>query len=127
MGIPAATRQFQQPAISPVATQQFRQQPVQQQFRQPAQPQLVRQPQPLQVGQPQPARQPLPARQPQPVPARQPQPSSQPQFSAEDALGQVQVAAEQYVHDPTGDATLSRFQLFQLRKKQEAEQGKTQS
>jgi len=48
-------------------------------------------------------------------------------LSAEDALGQVQVAAEQYVHDPTGDATLSRFQLFQLRKKQEAEQGKTQS
>jgi len=39
-----------------------------------------------------------------------------------DALGQQVVAAENYVHDPTGDATLSRFQLFQLRKKQEAQQ-----
>merc|ERR1712172_240750 len=29
--------------------------------------------------------------------------------------------AENYVHDTTGDATLSRFQQFQLRKKQEAQ------
>merc|ERR1712119_185248 len=43
--------------------------------------------------------------------------------SVNDALGQQVVAAEDYVHDPTGDATLSRFQLFQLRKKQEAQGG----
>merc|ERR1712203_274075 len=51
--------------------------------------------------------------------------SSQPQEpgSVNDALGQQVVAAEDYVHDPTGDATLSRFQLFQLRKKQEAQGG----
>jgi len=30
------------------------------------------------------------------------------------------VIAEQYEHDPSGDASLSRFQLFQLRKKAEA-------
>merc|ERR1712066_757094 len=41
--------------------------------------------------------------------------------SVNDALGQQVVAAEDYVHDPSGDATLSRFQLFQLRKKQEAQ------
>merc|ERR1712212_1228527 len=43
--------------------------------------------------------------------------------SVNDALGQQIVAAEDYVHDTTGDATLSRFQLFQLRKKQEAQGG----
>merc|ERR1711990_1095869 len=43
--------------------------------------------------------------------------------SVNDALGQQVVAAEDYVHDTTGDATLSRFQLFQLRKKQEAQGG----
>merc|ERR1712088_1258181 len=53
-----------------------------------------------------------------PAPRRQPEPGS-----VNDALGQQVVAAENYVHDPTGDATLSRFQLFQLRKKQEAQQG----
>merc|ERR1712088_1119032 len=51
-----------------------------------------------------------------PAPRRQPEPGS-----VNDALGQQVVAAENYVHDPTGDATLSRFQLFQLRKKQEAQ------
>merc|ERR1712212_837050 len=43
--------------------------------------------------------------------------------SVNDALGQQVVAAEDYVHDTTGDATPSRFQLFQLRKKQEAQGG----
>merc|ERR1712088_1256754 len=51
-----------------------------------------------------------------PAPRRQPEPGS-----VNDALGQQVVAAENYVHDTTGDATLSRFQLFQLRKKQEAQ------
>merc|ERR1712123_91957 len=109
----AAPQQFRQPAISQarpqqlqpaapqVAPQQFRQpqapQPAQQQFRQPAQPQ----------------------------PSRQGQP---PAGSAQnDALGNVQIAAVEYVHDPSGDYSgeLSRFQLFQLKKKQEAEQSKT--
>jgi hypothetical protein len=40
-----------------------------------------------------------------------------------DAAGSVIVAAENYVHDTAGDATLSRFQQFQLRKKQEAQGG----
>merc|ERR1719350_2004388 len=53
-----------------------------------------------------------------PAPRRQPEPGS-----VNDALGQQVVAAENYVHDTTGDATLSRFQLFQLRKKQEAQGG----
>merc|ERR1712037_100228 len=53
-----------------------------------------------------------------PAPRRQPEPGS-----VNDALGQQVVAAENYVHDPAGDATLSRFQLFQLRKKQEAQGG----
>merc|ERR1712210_445710 len=53
-----------------------------------------------------------------PAPRRQPEP-----VSVNDALGQQVVAAENYVHDPAGDATLSRFQLFQLRKKQEAQGG----
>merc|ERR1712168_399887 len=102
-----ATQQFQQPAISPAVTQQFRPQPAQQQFR----------PQPVvqQQFRPQPI--------PQPVGQPQPQLVSQP----EDALGNVQVAAEQYVHDTTGDATISRFQLFKLRRKQEAEKAKLQS
>ena len=70
----------------------------QQQFRKPAQPQPARQPQQQQFN---------------------PQPQAAP--SAKDALGSVQIAAQEYVHDPSGDNTLSRFQLFQLKKKQEAE------
>merc|ERR1740123_2926060 len=50
------------------------------------------------------------------APRRQQEPGS-----VNDALGQQIVAAENYVHDTTGDATLSRFQQFQLRKKQEAQ------
>merc|ERR1711874_355721 len=80
---------------------------------------------------PQPQRQ-RPAPQPQRFqPQRRPEaPRSQAQAprrqepgSVNDALGQQVVAAEDYVHDTTGDATLSRFQLFQLRKKQEAQGG----
>merc|ERR1712106_1060913 len=100
--IPQAQPQQFQPAIPQSAPQQFRQpqapQPSQQQFRQPAQAQPARQ--------------------------RQPQPQFSPQIPAgsatNDALGNLQIDSEQYVHDPSGDATLSRFQQFQLKKKQEA-------
>ena len=70
----------------------------QQQFRKPAQPQPARQPQQQQFN---------------PLPEAAP--------SAKDAEGNVQIAAEEYVHDTSGDNTLSTFQLFQLKKKQEAE------
>merc|ERR1712226_1567253 len=93
--------QRQRPAPQP---QRFQPAPQQQQFSQsPAQ------------GAPQ--RRPEAPRAAAPAPRRQPEPGS-----VNDALGQQVVAAENYVHDPTGDATLSRFQLFQLRKKQEAQQ-----
>merc|ERR1712066_365931 len=95
-----------QPAPPPQrqpAPQRFAPAPQQQQFSQfPAQ------------GAPQ--RRPAAPRAPAPAPLRTQEPGS-----VNDALGQQVVAAEDYVHDPTGDATLSRFQLFQLRKKQEAQ------
>merc|ERR1719350_606418 len=94
--------QRQRPAPQP---QRFQPAPQQQQFSQfPAQ------------GVPQ--RRPEAPRAAAPAPRRQPEPGS-----VNDALGQQVVAAEDYVHDTTGDATLSRFQLFQLRKKQEAQGG----
>merc|ERR1712066_276099 len=65
-----------------------------------------------------PQRRPAAPRAPAPAPLRTQEPGS-----VNDALGQQVVAAEDYVHDTTGDATLSRFQLFQLRKKQEAQGG----
>merc|ERR1711892_1052790 len=118
----ALQQQFRQPQVAP---QQFRQQPAAPpQFRQPqAAPQQFRQPQA-----PQPARQqfgqpPQPVRQAQPQPVRQAQPPAG--FAPNDALGNVQVAAVEYVHDTSGDNTLSRFQLFQLKKKQEAEKLKS--
>merc|ERR1712123_201956 len=142
---PAPQQQFRQPAIPQAAPQQFRQpantQALQQQFRQPqvapqqfrqqpAAPPQFRQPQVAsqqfrQPQAPQPARQqfgqpPQPVRQAQPQPVRQAQPPAG--FAPNDALGNVQVAAVEYVHDTSGDNTLSRFQLFQLKKKQEAEQ-----
>merc|ERR1712098_483572 len=104
-------------------------------------PALQQQPQQQQRFQPQPQR---PAPQPQQQPRFQPQPQPQPQQfapapqrqrrpqaqaprqepgSVNDELGQQVIDAEQYVHDPTGDATLSRFQLFQQRKKLEAQGG----
>merc|ERR1712106_938972 len=43
--------------------------------------------------------------------------------SVNNALGNQVVAAENYVHDTAGDAALSRFQQFQLRKKQKAQGG----
>merc|ERR1719275_84221 len=101
---PAPQPQRQRPAPQP---QRFQPQPQQQQqqFSQfPAQ------------GAPQ--RRPEAPRAAAPAPRRQPEPGS-----VNDALGQQVVAAENYVHDPAGDATLSRFQLFQLRKKQEAQGG----
>merc|ERR1712226_1279863 len=106
-----ALREFQANPPPPRAPQQaapqpqrFQPAPQQQQFSQfPAQ------------GAPQ--RRPEAPRAAAPAPRRQPEPGS-----VNDALGQQVVAAENYVHDPTGDATLSRFQLFQLRKKQEAQQ-----
>merc|ERR550519_446193 len=99
---PAPQPQRQRPAPQPQRFQPAPQQ--QQQFSQfPAQ------------GAPQ--RRPEAPRAAAPAPRRQPEPGS-----VNDALGQQVVAAENYVHDTTGDATLSRFQLFQLRKKQEAQQ-----
>merc|ERR1719151_438223 len=99
---PAPQPQRQRPAPQP---QRFQPAPQQQQFSQfPAQ------------GVPQ--RRPEAPRAAAPAPRRQPEPGS-----VNDALGQQVVAAENYVHDPAGDATLSRFQLFQLRKKQEAQGG----
>merc|ERR1719361_903889 len=98
---PAPQPQRQRPAPQPQRFQPAPQQ--QQQFSQfPAQ------------GAPQ--RRPEAPRAAAPAPRRQPEPGS-----VNDALGQQVVAAENYVHDPAGDATLSRFQLFQLRKKQEAQ------
>merc|ERR1719362_2719465 len=98
---PAPQPQRQRPAPQPQRFQPAPQQ--QQQFSQfPAQ------------GVPQ--RRPEAPRAAAPAPRRQPEPGS-----VNDALGQQVVAAENYVHDPAGDATLSRFQLFQLRKKQEAQ------
>merc|ERR550519_966740 len=100
---PAPQPQRQRPAPQPQRFQPAPQQ--QQQFSQfPAQ------------GAPQ--RRPETPRAAAPAPRRQPEPGS-----VNDALGQQVVAAENYVHDPAGDATLSRFQLFQLRKKQEAQGG----
>merc|ERR1711899_351806 len=52
-----------------------------------------------------PQRRPAAPRAPAPAPFRTQEPGS-----VNDALGQQVVAAEDYVHDPTGDATLSRFQ-----------------
>merc|ERR1712123_169901 len=126
---PAAPQQFRQPQAAP---QQFRQpQAAPQQFRQPAIPQA--RPQQIQLAAPQVA--PQQFRQPQaPQPAQQqfrqpaqPQPVRQAPagFAPNDALGNVQVAAVEYVHDTSGDNTLSRFQLFQLKKKQEAEKLKS--
>merc|ERR1719331_1952093 len=102
---PAPQPQRQRPAPQPQRFQPAPQQQ-QQQFSQfPAQ------------GVPQQRRPEAPRAQAQ-APRRQQEPGS-----VNDALGQQVVAAEDYVHDTTGDATLSRFQLFQLRKKQEAQQG----
>merc|ERR1719449_124928 len=92
-----ALREFQANPPPPRAPQQaapqpqrFQPAPQQQQFSQfPAQ------------GVPQ--RRPEAPRAAAPAPRRQPEPGS-----VNDALGQQVVAAEDYVHDPTGDATLSR-------------------
>merc|ERR1719339_574464 len=97
---PAPQPQRQRPAPQP---QRFQPAPQQQQFSQfPAQ------------GVPQ-------QRRPEAPRAQAQAPRRQEPGSVNDALGQQVVAAENYVHDTTGDATLSRFQLFQLRKKQEAQ------
>merc|ERR1712106_514152 len=105
---------------------QFRQPAAAQQFRQPAQPQPAAQ-QFIQPTQPQPA--PQQFRQP-PQPQQAAQQFRQPQQAAPQLatsaggpanVADVQIAAEEYVHDNSGDATLSRFQLFQQRKKQEAQ------
>merc|ERR1711970_149745 len=99
---PAPQPQRQRPAPQP---QRFQPSPQQQQFSQfPAQ------------GVPQ-------QRRPEAPRAQAQAPRRQEPGSVNDALGQQVVAAEDYVHDTTGDATLSRFQLFQLRKKQEAQGG----
>merc|ERR1711892_1485156 len=116
----------QQFIFDPRAQQQFQAQPAPQQFRQAPQPQQAAQ-QFRQPPQPQPAAQQF--RQPaQTQPAaqqfRQPQQAA-PQLATSAGgpanVADVQIAAEEYVHDTSGDATLSRFQLFQQRKKQEAQ------
>merc|ERR1719216_540175 len=145
---PAPQQQFR-PA--PQQQQQFRPAPVQQQQFSPEQRQALREfqasPPPPRAPQPaapqpqrfQPAPQPQrfqpapqqqfsqfpaqgsPQRRPEAPRAQAQAPRRQEPGSVNDALGQQVVAAEDYVHDPSGDATLSRFQLFQLRKKQEAQ------
>merc|ERR1712128_87890 len=99
-------QQFRQPAQPQPAVQQFRQPATNQQFRQPPQPQPTaqqfRQPQQSQLN-PQPAPQ---------LPTGAGGPAN---------VGDVQIAAEEYVHDTSGDNTVSRFQLFQQKKKQEAQ------
>merc|ERR1711892_1468162 len=101
---PAAPQQ--QFIFDPRAQQQFQAQPAPQQFRQPPQPQPAaqqfRQPQQSQLN-PQPAPQ---------LPTGAGGPAN---------VGDVQIAAEEYVHDTSGDNTVSRFQLFQQKKKQEAQ------
>merc|ERR1712088_682270 len=115
-----ALREFQANPPPPRAPQQAAPQP--QRFQPAPQPQRF-QPAPQQQqqfsqfpAQGAPQRRPAAPRAPAPAPLRTQEPGS-----VNDALGQQVVAAEDYVHDPTGDATLSRFQLFQLRKKQEAQ------
>merc|ERR1712088_1024416 len=104
-----ALREFQANPPPPRAPQQAAPQP--QRFQPAPQQQFSQFP-----AQGAPQRRPEAPRAAAPAPRRQPEPGS-----VNDALGQQVVAAENYVHDPTGDATLSRFQLFQLRKKQEAQ------
>merc|ERR1719275_156999 len=118
-----ALREFQANPPPPRAPQQAAPQP--QRFQPAPQPQRF-QPAPQQQqqqfsqfpAQGAPQRRPEAPRAAAPAPRRQPEPGS-----VNDARGQQVVAAENYVHDPAGDATLSRFQLFQLRKKQEAQGG----
>merc|ERR1711874_800613 len=123
-----ALREFQANPPPPRAPQQAAPQP--QRFQPAPQPQRQPAPQPQRFApapqqqqqfsqfpaQGAPQRRPAAPRAPAPAPFRTQEPGS-----VNDALGQQVVAAEDYVHDPTGDATLSRFQLFQLRKKQEAQ------
>merc|ERR1712106_695068 len=113
----AAPQQFRQPPQPQPVAQQFRQpdkpQPAAQQFRQPTQPQPAPQqfrhpPQPQQAAQQ--------IRQPQQAAPQLPTGAGGPSN-----VGDVQIAAVEYVHDTSGDATLSRFQPFQQRKKQEAQ------
>merc|ERR1712203_1251097 len=125
-----ALREFQANPPPPRAPEQAAPQP--QRFQPAPQPQRQPAPQPQRFApapqqqqqfsqfpaQGAPQRRPAAPRAPAPAPLRTQEPGS-----VNDALGQQVVAAEDYVHDPTGDATLSRFQLFQLRKKQEAQGG----
>merc|ERR1712088_286618 len=112
-----ALREFQASPPPPRAPQPAAPQP--QRFQPPPQPQRF-QPAPQQQFSQFPA-QGAPQRRPEAPRAQAQAPRRQEPGSVNDALGQQVVAAEDYVHDPSGDATLSRFQLFQLRKKQEAQ------
>merc|ERR1712038_806621 len=113
-----ALREFQANPPPPRAPQQAAPQP--QRFQSAPQPQRQPAPQPQRFApapqqqqfsqfpaQGAPQRRPAAPRAPAPAPLRTQEPGS-----VNDALGQQVVAAEDYVHDPTGDATLSRFQLF---------------
>merc|ERR1711990_811181 len=112
-------------APQPAAPQPQRFQPAPQPQRQRPAPQPQRfQPAPQQQQQfSQFSAQGAPQRRPEAPRSQAQAPRRQEPGSVNDALGQQVVAAEDYVHDTTGDATLSRFQLFQLRKKQEAQGG----
>ena len=63
--------------------------------------------------------QPRPATLPQAQPQQFPQPQGVPQPASEESESEGA-----YVHDPSGDATISRFELFKQRKAAEAAQGK---
>merc|ERR1711981_1323099 len=114
-----ALREFQASPPPPRAPQPAAPQP--QRFQPAPQPQRF-QPAPQQQFSQFPA-QGAPQRRPEAPRAQAQAPRRQEPGSVNDALGQQVVAAEDYAHDTTGDATLSRFQLFQLRKKQEAQGG----
>ena len=110
-----ALREFQANPPPPRAPQQAAPQP--QRFQPAPQPQRQPAPQPQRFApapqqqqqfsqfpaQGVPQRRPAAPRAPAPAPLRTQEPGS-----VNDALGQQVVAAEDYVHDPTGDATLSR-------------------
>merc|ERR1711981_1347518 len=104
-----ALREFQANPPPPRAPQQAAPQP--QRFQPAPQPQRQR-PAPQQQFSQFPA-QGAPQRRPEAPRAQAQAPRRQEPGSVNDALGQQVVAAEDYAHDTTGDATLSRFQLFQ--------------
>merc|ERR1719220_1317235 len=124
-GAPQATgRQVRLPAATAaIPNNQQQQQQLQPAFvfnppQQPSQPQFATVPQHQpQFVPPQQPRQPEPQRVQQPQPVR----AQLPAQAAPAPVGSDNIEGV-YVHDPSGDATISRFELFKLRKAAEAAQ-----